>query len=336
MSRSLLVAGLLLAPAALAQVPQKLGYQGRLLKADGAPETGIVKFTFALFGAESGGTALWTEEQPIPLSAGFYATFLGESKPLPSGVFDGSERWLEVSVNGSAMTPRQRIGSVAYALMAETARNVAGGKVDADSLHVGGKPLVDSTGKLAADRLSLAVSKPIEGTGQTGTPLSLAKAGASSDGYLSAADWNTFKAGIDKAGGGVPSGAVMFFNLSACPAGWTELAEAQGRYLVGVPPGGTLGAKVGSALGDRENRPVGQHGHTVTDPEHSHGFSLTVDSREGGQGSSILDGATKDVWTCCPVGFSTAASKTGVSVGNAGSVAGTNAPFVQLRACQKD
>ena len=43
-----------------------------------------------------------------------------------------------------------------------------------------------------------------------------------------------------------PAGAVMFFNLASCPAGWSELAAAQGRYLVGVPGGGTLGGTSGT------------------------------------------------------------------------------------------
>jgi len=37
----------------------------------------------------------------------------------------------------------------------------------------------------------------------------------------------------------VPSGALMFFNLSACPPGWSILTGAQGRYLVGMPAGAT-------------------------------------------------------------------------------------------------
>src|SRR5580658_3521932 len=50
----------------------------------------------------------------------------------------------------------------------------------------------------------------------------------------------------------VPSGAVIFFKLSACPAGWSEYAPAQGRSVVGVVDGGTLAAIVGTALGDQE------------------------------------------------------------------------------------
>jgi hypothetical protein len=67
-----------------------------------------------------------------------------------------------------------------------------------------------------------------------------------------------------------PPGAVMFFNRENCPDGWTELTDSQGRVVVGLPGGGALGATVGTALTDQENRPVGQHTHTVNDPGHYH------------------------------------------------------------------
>lgn len=31
----------------------------------------------------------------------------------------------------------------------------------------------------------------------------------------------------------IPAGAIMAFNLSACPAGWTRFAEADGRFIMG-------------------------------------------------------------------------------------------------------
>lgn len=73
-------------------------------------------------------------------------------------------------------------------------------------------------------------------------------------------------------GGGdsLPKGTIAFFNLSACPSGWTEKTELKGRYPIGLPTSGTLGQSVGTALNNGENRSVGQHNHGVTDPGHSH------------------------------------------------------------------
>jgi hypothetical protein len=67
---------------------------------------------------------------------------------------------------------------------------------------------------------------------------------------------------------GVPPGAVMFFNLSACPSGWQTMTQAQGRTLVGMQPSGTLGFAVGNAFADKEAR---AHSHLVNDHAHSVG-----------------------------------------------------------------
>ena len=58
----------------------------------------------------------------------------------------------------------------------------------------------------------------------------------------------------------VPQGAVMTFNLASCPSGWTEVTDAQGRAIVGLPSGGTLSGEVGSGLSDLEDR---THTHIV-------------------------------------------------------------------------
>jgi hypothetical protein len=63
--------------------------------------------------------------------------------------------------------------------------------------------------------------------------------------------------------GGVPSGAVMFFDLPSCPLGWSELVEARGRAVVGLDSGGTLRGTVGEGLMDLEDR---AHGHVVDVP----------------------------------------------------------------------
>jgi hypothetical protein len=122
-----------------------------------------------------------------------------------------------------------------------------------------------------------------------------------------------------------PAGAVMFFATATCPAGYTEYAAAQGRYVVGLPPGGTLEKTDGTALGDGEDRPTGQHDHAVTvlaDPILV-GGNVTVTSVQGTAHTSSRQ----------PLASTSAAS--GITVGQAGSVAGTNAPYIQLLACRK-
>jgi len=133
------------APAA-AQVPALLGYQGRLLRADGTAATGTATVGFAVFDADSGGSQLWTETQTLGLSDGYYSTFLGLASAPAAGVFDGGARWIEVKVGSETLSPRQRVGAVAFAL---AARTVAGGSADVTSLKVAGQTVVDAAGRLS-------------------------------------------------------------------------------------------------------------------------------------------------------------------------------------------
>jgi hypothetical protein len=143
-------------------------------------------------------------------------------------------------------------------------------------------------------------------------------------------------AGVDAV---APGGAVMFFDLASCPAGWTAYENARGRSLVGLQGGGALGATVGSALGDQENRAVGQHSHGVTDPGHGHnvlgsGAALRVPASVisfAGRGAmATLEPSTG------PFDSGIVPGPTGITVDPSGAVGGTNAPYVQLLACRKD
>jgi hypothetical protein len=149
--RALIVTTLLLPASVFAQaivnVPQVTGYQGRLLKADGTPvngpaDPGQVNIIFRLYDQEVGGTLKWNETQKVVLTNGFYAVFLGSEDPKKPkeepklvDALNGHPRWLELQIEGDSMplTPRQLIGSVAYAFRsahatsADTAANVSGG-----------------------------------------------------------------------------------------------------------------------------------------------------------------------------------------------------------------
>jgi len=128
-----------------AEVPPLLGYQGRLLRADGTAATGTAGVTFLVFAAENGGNPLWQESQTLGLSDGFYSTYLGLVAPTPDSLFDGGERWLEVRIGSETLSPRQRIGSVAFA---RTAQSVVG-RADLLSLAVGGQTVIGADGRLS-------------------------------------------------------------------------------------------------------------------------------------------------------------------------------------------
>lgn len=145
------------AVVARAQVPALVGYQGRLLKVDGAPESGVLSMTFAVYDAKTLGTALGCELQQVAVTDGFYSVILGGGAAACAGAvpllaashFDGADRYLEQGVAGAALVPRQRVVSVAYALRAGAATSVSGGVVDATSIKVAGTTVIDGTGNLA-------------------------------------------------------------------------------------------------------------------------------------------------------------------------------------------
>ena len=58
----------------------------------------------------------------------------------------------------------------------------------------------------------------------------------------------------------VPAGMVAFFASETCPPGWSEETDASGRVLVGLQSSGSLGAMVGTAFSDQENR---SHDHNL-------------------------------------------------------------------------
>jgi hypothetical protein len=134
---------------------------------------------------------------------------------------------------------------------------------------------------------------------------------------------------------GVPTGAVMLFDADSCPATWTEYTQARGRYMVGRQPSGERGAVVGTELSDKEDRVVGQHNHSTTDPGHTHGAGAQSDILAGNIAVNSFQGNGRQL-VARDNTLVTDLAATGVTVNNAGAVPGTNAPYVQLLACRKD
>jgi hypothetical protein len=123
-------ASTLLAAHAFAQVPQDMTYTGRLVDNAGQPLAGPVHLELRIFDADSGGTQLYSEEHlGVALDAtGGFAVQLGLGTS-PSGTFGAAlfsdvNRYLEVLVDGQALAPRQMIGSVPWALIAQQANEI--------------------------------------------------------------------------------------------------------------------------------------------------------------------------------------------------------------------
>ncbi|MCP4582310.1 MAG: hypothetical protein GY839_11910 [candidate division Zixibacteria bacterium] len=110
---------------AFAEVPSTIGYQGRLLTADGEPFDGNLSISFSIFDAEEDGTELWIETQDVFVVDSFFDVFLGSVTPLDLTVFGApaDELFLQVQVLGELpMSPRLRFGSVPFSSAAQGVR----------------------------------------------------------------------------------------------------------------------------------------------------------------------------------------------------------------------
>lgn len=116
-----LLLGLALAPAASAQVPGRVSFQGLLLDSGGNPIQGSANLSFALFAAPTGGSALWSESHSgVSVTDGIYDVELGSVTPLTPALLAGGTRYLEVTVAGETLAPRRPLLAVPYALTAAT------------------------------------------------------------------------------------------------------------------------------------------------------------------------------------------------------------------------
>lgn len=107
----------LVAFAASAQtaVNASFTYQGKLVDS-GQPVSGPVTLTFRMYTAAAGGTLLGTQVVAgVPVTQGLFTVTLNGANQFGSGVFDGTQRWLEIEHGGVTLTPRQPLTAVPYA-----------------------------------------------------------------------------------------------------------------------------------------------------------------------------------------------------------------------------
>lgn len=108
-----------------AAVPQLIRYQGFLKDSAGAPLHGPYQLTFRLYGASTGGNALWTEPQSaVEISEGSFSVLLGQVTSLAT-IDWSTNLWLSIQVESAAeLSPRQQITSVPLALRAAVAEGL--------------------------------------------------------------------------------------------------------------------------------------------------------------------------------------------------------------------
>ena len=99
-------------------VPRRISYQGLITKADGSPtDDGSYEILFKVFETADGGEAIWSENQEVTVNNGIISTILGNTNPF---TVVPPEAFLELTVSGSTLSPRQVLTSVFYSVLSDT------------------------------------------------------------------------------------------------------------------------------------------------------------------------------------------------------------------------
>jgi hypothetical protein len=99
-----------------AAVPQMISYQGRLTSSVGSAVNDTVELVFSICSDSLCSVQLWSEyHSGVIVTDGLFDAMLGSTNPIQAAVFDGSVRFLSVSMNGVPVSRRLPMVSVAYA-----------------------------------------------------------------------------------------------------------------------------------------------------------------------------------------------------------------------------
>jgi len=129
----IVVLSLYMCSLSFSATPNKVNYQG-VLKEKGQLITGTRKMKFAIYDAETGGNLKWTSgEVNVTVNGG---TFRYVLEPTGINWGTGGPYYLELTVEGQVLSPREEVGSSIYALHA---KNVDDGSITPSKLVSGQK-----------------------------------------------------------------------------------------------------------------------------------------------------------------------------------------------------
>ena len=159
LSRAALVVGsvlLLAAPKAQAEVPPFMQYQGYLTSMTDEPISGFFTMSFALYAQAESGEPLWSEEREgVEVAAGRFSLRLGDRTPIDGAVFRQGQLYLQVTVEGDTLAPREAVSSVAHAFHAAVADDVTDRAIHPRSVSIGEQVVIDEQGRWVGDATGL-------------------------------------------------------------------------------------------------------------------------------------------------------------------------------------
>lgn len=155
--------------SAIAEVPQVISYQGRLLGSGGSPvPDGPQLIQFIIYDDSTGGSALWTSGfHSTSVEDGLFSVLLGASPhpPLPDNLFGGdffspdTARWLGIQVGvDPEISPRTKFTSSAYAYQALRA-DTAEAAYSVIGQNIGTNNLID--GAVTSEKLAPGVASRV-------------------------------------------------------------------------------------------------------------------------------------------------------------------------------
>lgn len=98
-------------------IPKQINYQGVLKDASGNILTGNFTMTFNIYNDPVGGSALWTEIQPVSVASGLFNVQLGSVTPITAVPFDRIH-FLGITIGTeSELTPRIQLNPSPYSFM---------------------------------------------------------------------------------------------------------------------------------------------------------------------------------------------------------------------------
>ncbi len=112
-------------PSAIDEAPsQYISYQGTLRDSSGNPDNGTHAMSVAIYdNAAASGTALFTQSfTGVQVRNGHFSLLFSSVGPA---VFSGKDRFLQLTVDGTALTPTQRLAPVPYAVSSNYANSLA-------------------------------------------------------------------------------------------------------------------------------------------------------------------------------------------------------------------
>ncbi|NUN14189.1 MAG: hypothetical protein HUU55_11195 [Myxococcales bacterium] len=153
-----MAAALLMSAPAMA-VPTSTAYVGTLKGANGLPINGPVDVQIALFTAQTGGSSIYAEDIGLTdVNSGRMNVQMGIADPSAyiNALMSSNTVWIEFTIDGEVLTPRQAVVSVPYALLAYDSERLGGneasdflqqGNVNIEgSVSINGTQVINSSG----------------------------------------------------------------------------------------------------------------------------------------------------------------------------------------------